>query len=154
MTKTRIGSTRPNKRSTVAPLHESRCMRHSPGRLQHCAEFRNLTLCAAVTTYFQEAAHESTSSVPYFGRTIICSRFLRHSRGFRTGEVGWSENDLYSSKSEAACAAPPATRGDEKEKSCINNPATPDPTAENRFQARLVAPLANVCSLCFTRGAT
>src|SRR5439155_13142989 len=25
-------------------LHESRCMRHSPGRLQRCAEFTNLTL--------------------------------------------------------------------------------------------------------------
>src|SRR5205823_4813302 len=32
--------------------------------------------------------------VPYFGRTIICSRFLCHSRGFRTGEVGWSENNF------------------------------------------------------------
>src|SRR5438874_5253895 len=36
----------------------------------------------------------SNSSVPYFGRTIICSRFLCHSRGFRTGEVGWSENNF------------------------------------------------------------
>src|SRR5436309_16100553 len=32
--------------------------------------------------------------VPYSGRTIICSRFLCHSRGFRTGEVGWSENNF------------------------------------------------------------
>src|SRR5947207_5477413 len=28
----------------VVLLHESRCMRHSPGRLQRCAEFTNLTL--------------------------------------------------------------------------------------------------------------
>src|SRR2546430_17339217 len=28
----------------VVLLHESRCMRHSPGRLQRCAEFRNMTL--------------------------------------------------------------------------------------------------------------
>src|SRR5439155_993040 len=94
MTKTRIGSTRPNKRSTVVLLHESRCMRHSPGRLQHCAEFRNLTLCAAVTTYFQEAAHESTSSVPYFGRTIICSRFLCHSVGFAQAKSAGQKTTL------------------------------------------------------------
>src|SRR5205085_2924985 len=47
-----------HKRSMVVLLHESRCMRHSPGRLPRCAEFRNLTMCAAVTTYFQEAGHE------------------------------------------------------------------------------------------------
>src|SRR5439155_19226719 len=62
--------------------------------------------------------------------------------------------DLYRSKSYATFAAPPTNRGAEKERTCINNPAAPDPTAQNRLRARFVMPLAKVRSLGLTSAAT